>query len=79
MAEATKAKGRGERIVMLVGAAALAVLGWLAGRHLGDAPALPWILWAAALASLVFGLFAPLRWLRFWLGLNLFTQDMFKR
>ena len=70
--------GRGARIVIVVVALLVAVLGWLAWRHVADAGPMPWVLGAVAFALVLFGLLAPLRWVRTALGMNLFTQDAFK-
>lgn len=68
-----------ERILFLAAVVVLAGLGWLAGRYVAPMPALPWILWAAGAICLLLALFAPVRWLRIALGMNLFTQDLFDR
>lgn len=69
----------GERIAFFVGALALAGLGWLTWRYHTGADEMPWVFRAAAAVCALFGLLAPLRWLRVALSLNLFTQDLFRK
>lgn len=74
------ATGRGvvERAVVLAGAVAAAGLAWLTARVLDDAGALPWVLGVVAALVAAFAALAPLRWVRMALGMQLFTQDMFR-